>query len=148
MLTLYYSLVYPYLTYCNILWASTYPSHLHKLYLIQKRFVRTATYSKSRNPSSPLFAKLKILPIFDINILQTCSFIFKVKYQGYNLPAHFQQYFYKNSMIHSYATRQAEQLHRPRGQTTRGQFSIKYRGVKLWNDYAHLAGSSPSLYYF
>ena len=27
---LYYSLIYPHLSYCNIVWASTYPSNLQK----------------------------------------------------------------------------------------------------------------------
>jgi hypothetical protein len=40
-LTLYYSLIYPYLTYCNIIWASTYKSNLQRLIIIlQKRVVR------------------------------------------------------------------------------------------------------------
>ena len=28
---LYYALIYPYLTYCNLIWTATYPSHLAKL---------------------------------------------------------------------------------------------------------------------
>jgi hypothetical protein len=35
--SLYYTLVYPYLTYCNIIWTSTYASHLRKLQIAQKR---------------------------------------------------------------------------------------------------------------
>ena len=36
LLTLYYCLVYPYLTYCNVAWSSTYCC----IYLLQKRIVR------------------------------------------------------------------------------------------------------------
>ena len=144
-LILYYSLVYPYLTYCNIVWASTYPTYLHKLHLIQKCFVRIATSSKSLVTSAPLFSKLKILSIYNINIVQSCTFLFKVQYQGHILPDHFQQYFQKNSNIHSRTTRQSILLHTPLCHTTRGQFSIKYKGVILWNKYIHLIDSSPSL---
>ena len=40
LLTLYYALVYPYLTYCNLIWASTYVTNLQRIYLLQKRAVR------------------------------------------------------------------------------------------------------------
>ena len=35
-LLLYYSLVYPYLTYCNPTWSSTYVTNLNRIFLIQK----------------------------------------------------------------------------------------------------------------
>ena len=35
-LSLYYSLIYPYINYCNIVWAATHPSHLNRLLLIQR----------------------------------------------------------------------------------------------------------------
>ena len=35
--TLYYSLVYPYLVYCASVWASTYPTNLNRLVLLQKK---------------------------------------------------------------------------------------------------------------
>jgi len=34
--TLYYTMIYTYLHYCNIVWASTYPSRLEKLVVLQK----------------------------------------------------------------------------------------------------------------
>ena len=40
LLTLYYALVYPYLTYCNLIWASAYVTNLERIYLLQKRAVR------------------------------------------------------------------------------------------------------------
>ena len=35
-LLLYFSLIYPYLTYCNIVWASTYHNRLNQLFILQK----------------------------------------------------------------------------------------------------------------
>ena len=40
LLTLYFSLVYPYLTYRNVAWSSTYCSNLNCIHLLQKRNVR------------------------------------------------------------------------------------------------------------
>ena len=34
----YYSLIYPHLLYCNIIWSSTYQSHLQPLTILQKKF--------------------------------------------------------------------------------------------------------------
>ena len=39
-LSLYYTLVYPYLNNCNIAWCSMYPSNLNSILYLQKRFVR------------------------------------------------------------------------------------------------------------
>ena len=39
LLSLYYTLVYPYLNYCNIAWCSTYPSNLNRILYLQKRIV-------------------------------------------------------------------------------------------------------------
>ena len=40
LLTLYYSLVYPYIAYCNMVWASNYNSRLRRITVLQKRIVR------------------------------------------------------------------------------------------------------------
>ena len=39
LLSLYYTLVYPYLNYCKIAWCSTYPSNLNRILYLQKRIV-------------------------------------------------------------------------------------------------------------
>ena len=40
LLTLYYSLVYPYLVYCVSVWGSTQSSNLKRILLLQKKVVR------------------------------------------------------------------------------------------------------------
>ena len=37
LLSLYFSLVYPYLTYCNVGWSSTYPTNINSMYLVQPK---------------------------------------------------------------------------------------------------------------
>ena len=41
LLTLYYALIYPYLTYCNLIWASTYVTNM--LFSVVGKFVATST---------------------------------------------------------------------------------------------------------
>lgn len=145
LLTLYYSLIYPYLSYCNIVWASTFPSTLHRILVLQKRFVRIATRSESHSSSVPLFQNLQILTVYDINITQICVFIYKVHFNYENIPEHFKTYFKFNSQVHAYSTRQSLDLHLPKFLTCRGQFTIRFRGTKLWNSFSHLAINSSSL---
>src|SRR6218665_1120443 len=33
-------LIFPYVSYCNIVWGASYKSHLHNLFVLQKRVVR------------------------------------------------------------------------------------------------------------
>ena len=104
LLTLYYSLIYPYLTYCNIIWGATYPTHLHKLHMMQKRFCRMATYNDWSAHSAPLFKQLNILSIFNLNKYQTCNFIFKVLFQPVSFPLPCKALFQFNSDVHHFNT--------------------------------------------
>ena len=145
LVTLYYSLIYPYLIYCNIVWASTYSSNLHKLLITQKKFVRIATSSSYLAPSAPLFKKLNLLSIYDINIVQSCAFIYKCTYLSNILPRPFKDFFKTNSQIHNYNTRQSDDLHPSFSRITSSQFSIKDRGSLLWNSHILIAKSSSSI---
>ena len=86
-----------------------------------------------------------LLSIFHINILQIGTFVFKVKYKFTDLPYTFGCYFVQNSKFHNHSTRQAEHLHLPLYKSSSSRFSIKYRGVFLWNENIHLLDSSVTL---
>ena len=45
LLQLYYSLIYPFLTYGLSIWGNTYNSTLRPLTILQKRAIRTITFS-------------------------------------------------------------------------------------------------------
>ena len=72
---LYNTMVYPYLTYCNINWASTYPTRLRSIYIAQKSIVRLMTFSSFRETSQPLFKILKIMNIYEIHLYLIANFI-------------------------------------------------------------------------
>ena len=61
LLSLYLSLVYPYLTYHNVVWSSTYPTNINRIYLLQKRIVRTICAADHRAPGKPLIQDLAFL---------------------------------------------------------------------------------------
>jgi len=68
LLNLYYSLVYPYLSYGNLVWASNYKSKLLRLHLLQKRIVRVVAKSPPCSHTHPLFLQLRILNISNCRI--------------------------------------------------------------------------------
>ena len=61
--TLYYSMIYPYLLYGNIVWASTYKTNINRLQILQKKAIRIITNSDYLSHTSDLFEKEKILTI-------------------------------------------------------------------------------------
>ena len=67
LLTLYYSFIYNFFTYCNHVWGSAYTTSLKPSLLLQKRSVRIITFSGYRDHTDPLFRELGLLKISDIN---------------------------------------------------------------------------------
>ena len=98
---LYHAHVTSILSYCNIIWANTYPTHLDTLQKMQKKIIRNITNSEYLAHTAPLFNQLQLLNID--------------KLRKYHLGI----YFYKNmgtllpelQVFHNYATRNR---HRPR----------------------------------
>lgn len=65
---IYYTMVYPYLTYCNVSWTSTYPTRLKPLLMIQKKIVRIMSFTHYKDEFWPLFLSLNILNIYELNM--------------------------------------------------------------------------------
>ena len=57
---LYYSLIYPFLTYGLSVWGNTYNTTLRPLLMLQKRAIRIITFSKPDEDSEQLFKALEI----------------------------------------------------------------------------------------
>ena len=62
-ISLYYTLIYPYLTYCTTVWSSTHVTNLNRIFLLQKRAVRAMKNSNHCAPSTPLVSQLDIVDI-------------------------------------------------------------------------------------
>jgi hypothetical protein len=133
LLQLYYALVHSLLIYGNIIWASTYPSYLQKLKVLQNRAVRAVSGSHYRDSISPIYAKLKILKIEDLHYYEIAKFMYK--FNRLETPSAFKNYFTKTSNISNKSTRQTStnNLYIPRYRTNKLQRCIKYQGVKVWN---------------
>ena len=131
LVNLYYSFIYPYLTYCNHIWGSTYKTNLQKLVILQNKVVRIISHVKSRISAAPLYDQLRIMQFLDINKYLIGRFMYK--YHTGNVPTIFVSFFQQNREIHDYNTRTASHLHIPAVKSDLGKTGIRYRGALIWN---------------
>ena len=64
LLTLYYTLIEPYFSYCNIIWSTHFSKHLDQLYHTQKKVIRIIANAKWIAHTAPLFRDFQLLSIF------------------------------------------------------------------------------------
>jgi hypothetical protein len=133
LLGLYYTFVYPYLTYCNIVWGKASKCHLLRLLLLQKRIIRIICNTHFLAHTEPLFLKCKVLTIYKVNMY--CTGIFMFKYHKKLLPDIFTNMFMKQTDLHSHNTRFCNNYTIPINRTNKKQNSISYYGVHFWNNF-------------
>lgn len=146
LINLYYTLVHPYYEYCNIVWGSNNSTIFQCLGRSQKRAVRAVVFANRFSHSAPIFKKLHVLTIAQINKVQTACFVYKATNKL--LPAQFSYFFTPNSMIHDHNTRQNSKLHLVLHRTKIRANSIRIYGVKIWNSLSNDLRMSPSLNIF
>ena len=132
--TLYHSMIYPYYTYCNYVWGNSCFETLKPIYYKQKDCVRIITMSKKRAHTAPLFEKLNLLKLYDINKYMYCKFMYSWHHN--ELPIVFRNVFTEVREIHDYETRQSanNSLYPPTGGKTELSFcKYTYRGPLIWN---------------
>ena len=122
LLTIYYSHVYPHLSYCLPIWGSTYPTYLQSIFLLQKRAIRLITKSPFLEHTSPLFKSTNVLKFFDLVKLELASFMFR----NNNIPMF-------ERLQHNYNTRFRNNLIPPNHDLTLIKRSIQYNGPNIWN---------------
>ena len=76
---IYFSVIHCHLNYANIAWASTNPNKLKKLNSQQKHAARIICNKERYTHAKPLMKKLNILNVYQLNIIQTATFMLKVK---------------------------------------------------------------------
>jgi hypothetical protein len=131
-LTLYYSLIYPYLAYGNMIWASNYEHRLQRIKILQKRIIRLITGSPYNTHTNPLFKHLGILKLLQIRQKQTCEFMHRYSYN--TLPNIYTNFFTSSSDFHSYNTRNLSLFRSVFARTNSRKFSIRVAGPASWNE--------------
>lgn len=100
---LYYSMLYPYINYCNVAWASTHPTNLESIFRLQKRALRIIFCVNRRHPSQSLFAQASILSVYQVNQLQIALFVYSAIKKLF--PQHLCNIIIFNNEFHQYPTR-------------------------------------------
>jgi hypothetical protein len=131
MITLYNSLIYPYLSYCNTIWASATKNALNPLILIQKQVIRCICFLKKNQRTSSYFKPLNIMKLNELRTFSEAAFMYKL--HNNLLPSMFQNYFVYNRTVNPYVTRQRDLIRVPRYTSMLSKNFIKYKGAKTWN---------------
>ena len=114
-----------------------------RIYVLQKAAVRIMTFSPFRAHSSPLFARLKILTIFDLVKVLNTLFIHKVLND--NVPDEVRNYFKFSVKKHEHNTRESEAgcLEIPNVNTNSyGINSLSFQSISTWNSLSRIYGNS------
>ena len=129
---LYNTLILPYITYCNIVWANCGVTKLHPILLLQKRAIRLCSGSDFLAHTNPVFCRFKILKVNDLNTFQVAIFMFK--YINKQLPSSFNDLFILNNALHHYPTRIAGNVHLLNPRLLLFYKSIRHHGPDIWNN--------------
>ena len=124
---LYYSLIYPYLQYCNVVWGMATKSVLNPLMLLQKRIVRIISNVNYYDHTDPLYKSLGVLKINDIFVLESLKFV--------HCQLHTQQIFSFTRVldVHNVNTRSRNQLRPSFPRTELQRRFVLYSGCQNWN---------------
>ena len=134
LLRLYYSLIYPYLTYCIMIWGGSNHCHLNQLILLQKRAVRVVSGAGYLEHTGPLFRRLNLLKIKDIYFFTLAIQMYKFVSSGVPEPPN-----------HNHNTRNRDNLPVTFRRLTRSQQAVSFRGPHVWNSLPAGIQSAPTL---
>ena len=133
LLSIYYSMIYPYLTYCCQIWGATdmYIYTMDRLHKVQKKAIRIICSGNRFAHSGPLMKELGVLNVKNIYNYLAGQFMFR--YVNKLLPTVFESYFTLGTSVHTYNTRQSS-FRLPYYRTNLGKRSVRYTGIEIWSE--------------
>ena len=129
--TLYYSFVYPYLTYGVEVWGSASDCYIDPLFKFQKRAIRILCSTHYLAHTEPLFKTMNMLTLSGVYAFCVAKTMYK--YVNNHLPPIFSNMFVRARDIHSYPTRTNNKFTLPAFKTSLAQKSFRYKGAFAWN---------------
>jgi len=111
-----------------------------------KKAVRLITNNVWYAHALPLFYKLKLLTLYDINKLQTACFTYLALH--HLLPTHFEHYFQLNSLIHEHNTRSSSNLHSVYHSTSLRSYTTIIKAPSIWNSLSLDIKNAKNIYSF
>ena len=134
------SIIYSSLTYCNIIWGKAPKTHTNKIFIAQKRIIRTINNRPRIHHTNSDFKNLRILKVKDINVYFSCIFAYK-SINSLTYPLNY--FTFSNNPIHN--LRNNDNLRPPFMRSKQGQSSPSYYICDLWNKLPADIRSKPSV---
>ena len=133
---LYFSFIYPYITYGIASWGSACKTRLHKIKTKLNKCVRSMFFADSRDSAMPYFRLLEILTLENIYKFKVAIFTHKIINNTSNIPTIFKGTLTLASEVHSYNTRFVSEhnFYRPRIRNNYGAATFAFAGCKIWEN--------------
>ena len=123
LISLYYTFVYPYVLYCNLVWGGTFECHLQPLIIIQKKIIRIITNSGYLAHTNPLFYQTGILKVIDVHKFLLAQYAYK-SIVGNDVAI----------QSHGHYTRYRDDIVPAFQRLSLTQHSVSYTAPKIFND--------------
>ena len=130
LITLYYSLVYPYIDYGISLWGSTHSTYVNKLVTKQKNVIRIVGRAQYNAHTSPLFKQMHVVKLHDLYQLQIAKYMYNCSKQ--NLPFPLTHIITFNETIHTYGTRNRNNPHITQRRISIVSKCLRHKGPEIW----------------
>ena len=133
LLTLYRSLILPYISYGICAWGHAAETHLHNLLVLQKRALRLMFFTEPRTHAVPLFLETKQFPISFLLFEQMSLLMYEI--HDNLAPDNIKNMFTKLSSVHSYRTRSVtnENYYVEQVRTENMKRAFYISGALIWN---------------
>jgi hypothetical protein len=143
LIQLYYSFVYPYLIYGNVIWGNAAASTLWPIFKLQKIAIRIITNTRRGDSTKQQSKKLNNLRLPELYTYNVAIFMFK--FTHHMMSNSLENLFIKNNEIHHHNTRGAKNFRLPQNRTAMKQKFITTTGVKIWNELVPLLDPNQKL---
>ena len=131
LVTLYYSFVFPHLTYCIEVWGGAFDSYCSSIIKVQQKAVRMLVSANISTHPKHIFKLLNILTFRQLCVYSIQMFMYK--YNSGLLPNIFGNMFKLNQYVHRYNTRQSTQIHISLATLEIRLRSVRIKGGIIWN---------------
>ena len=85
LITIYHSLFHSHLLYCPLIVNSASKSNIDKIFIMQKKAIRSVTNSKPHTHTEPIFSSLKILPYHKITYKAQLAYFHSIHKTPYDI---------------------------------------------------------------
>ena len=133
LVTLYYSFIYPYISYCGAtsVWGNTYPSVTNKLKTAQNRAIKAVFRLPRLYPTQDLFSDFGIIPFEQIIKKLNLSLAYSAYHK--NLPPQLLSYFNCNNSEGLCLRSSNRSFIVPKCVSSSAQRSPIYKSILQWN---------------